>query len=292
MTEIFRAESVPGFPVHEIRHIRSRARVAHRGAQLLEWTPTGFDPVLYCSRRSVPVEDTAVRGGIPICWPWFADHPDCSSLPLHGFAQLMVWTHGYMETNDDEVRMGFWLEDDADTRDLWPHRFRLDLEICMGARLAMRLRMKNTGDSAFSAGGAFHPYFVVGGLEGLVVSGVTDAGYFDKTSGRFKAGDAGRLRIEGEVDRIYQTTGPVTLCDQTLGRRITVEGAGHRGTVVWNPGPEEAAKARDIAPGDYDHFVAVEPVLPQEVQVFLSPGEEHLMSLEVTIESTALSRAG
>ena len=142
---IVRTEIIPGYPVFEIQHPAATARVALHGAQIMEWTPAGRDPVLYLSPHAVYREGKAIRGGVPVCWPWFGPHPSDAALPAHGFARNRFWE--LSEKSEVRRESGWYspLTDSEATQRLWPHAFRLTMEMHIGAELRLALRMENTG---------------------------------------------------------------------------------------------------------------------------------------------------
>ena len=283
MTSVTKLEIAPGYEVYEVEHPLCRGRVSRHGAQVMEWAPAGTGSVLYCSPRTLIQEGKAIRGGIPICWPWFANHPHDAALPAHGFVRSRFWEYGGSETDEQGVRLRFHLEDDPSSIALWPHRFRLETEISLGARLGVRLTAINTGETSFPMGGALHSYFTIGSLAETRISGLETSGYFDKTGGGEHAAANAPLVISGEVDRIYRNVGPVEVRDGGLGRTLNIESRGHGSTVVWNPGARKAAGMADLPPEDYDHFAAVEAALPPGQEVVLAPGERHVMETWVGV---------
>ncbi|WP_367871758.1 D-hexose-6-phosphate mutarotase [Luteolibacter sp. Populi] len=283
MIRVTTSEPAPGYEVYEVEHPLCRGRVARHGAQVMEWAPTGSGPVLYCSPRTLLQEGKAIRGGIPICWPWFANHPHDAAMPAHGFARSRFWEYDGSASDEEGVRLRFHLEDDPSTMALWPHRFRLETEISLGERLGVRLTAINTGESPFPMGGALHSYFTIGSLAGTRISGLETAAYFDKTGGGEQAAANAPLVLSGEVDRIYRNVGPVQVCDSGLGRTLMIGSRGHGSTVVWNPGVKKAAGMADLPAGDYEHFAAVEAALPPGQEVVLAPGERHVMETWVGV---------
>lgn len=278
-------EAAPGYEVYEIEHPRCRATVARHGAQVLEWTPAGATAVLYRSPRAVMQEGKALRAGIPLCWPWFGNHPTDATMPAHGLVRTRFWKLEGIDSSDEEVTLRFSIEADAATLKLWPHRFRLEAEISLGARLRVRLASINRGDAPFLMGGALHSYFAIGALEQTRILGLEESPYFDKTGGGEKAAEGKALVVQGETDSIYRDTFPVRIIDGLSQRTIAIDSRGHAGTVVWNPGAAKAATMADLPPDAYRHFVAVEAALPPGKEILLAPGGRHVLETGVSVTS-------
>lgn len=166
---IRRTEVVAGYPVFEVAHPAAIARVALHGAQIMEWTPAGQGPVLYLSPQALYRDGKAVRGGVPICWPWFGPHETDAALPAHGFARNRFWHLSDACENEAGVQLCFTLDDDDASRRLWPHAFRLEMTMNVGAELNLALRMINTGAERFTITGALHTYLAVGDVRRIAV---------------------------------------------------------------------------------------------------------------------------
>jgi glucose-6-phosphate 1-epimerase len=248
----------------------------------MEWIPTGCQPALFCSSRTKLGEGHCIRGGVPICWPWFADHRGRAHLPLHGLVHSRYWSHDLTTTDQEGVTLRFWLEDDESTRELWPHRFRLEAEILLGQRLRICMRARNRDTVPFFMGGALHPYFAVSSLAAVDITGLEGTRFFDKTDQVEKKGGITQGAIVGEVDRIYRSSGAVQIQDRGWNRSLVIEARGHCDTVVWNPGAVKTLEVDDLMPHDYDRFVAIEPALPTP-DLLLQPGDEHVLELRVAM---------
>jgi glucose-6-phosphate 1-epimerase len=280
---IQRTELSPGYPVLEIEHPAATARVALHGAHLMEWQPAGQAPMLYLSPQSVYQEGKAIRGGVPVCWPWFGAHESDRTLPSHGFARTRFWTLAEEEENESGVRLLFTLTDDANTRGLWPHPFRLELEMLIGRELHLALRMQNTGTEPFTITGALHTYLAVGDIREVRIEGLDGAEYLDTTGTPQARRQEGDVVFAGEVDRNYSSSATVKVRDAAQDRILTVRGAGSECTVVWNPWIAKARALTDLPDDDYLHFVCVETANAWRNTVVIPPGESH--TLETTVSA-------
>jgi glucose-6-phosphate 1-epimerase len=244
----------------------SRAEIYLHGAHVARWTDAGEGDVLYLSPRSRFESGEAIRGGVPVIFPQFADQ---GPLPKHGFARTSVWT--LAEATAD--RAVLVLTDTPETRAVWDHAFRAELRVELGAELSMTFAVENTGDAAFDFTCALHSYFRVSDVGKVTVDGLEGIRYHDKVAGGEHVQDAAELRFAGEVDRVYVDAPDVLqILDGGSWERVVVRKFGFRDAVVWNPGAEKARGIGDLGEDAYPHFVCVEAACAAE-PVRLEPGE-------------------
>jgi glucose-6-phosphate 1-epimerase len=270
-------EPVPGYPVYVIEHARAKARVALHGAQVLEWTPTGESPVIYLSPDAVFKEGKAIRGGVPICWPWFNAHPSDASKPSHGFARTRFWNLMEIVSNADGVMMKMETWSDEASRALWPFEFRLQLTVTMGKTLKLVLETLNLGEVPFVVGEALHAYLKVGDVSKVSVEGLEDADYLDTVGERVMRSQKGAVEFDREVDRQYVSSDRITLVDESLGRKMEISKRGSGTTTVWNPWVDRARELGDLPDEDYKEFVCVEPANAGPTVVTVPPGGRHVI---------------
>jgi glucose-6-phosphate 1-epimerase len=279
-----------GFPFLVVDTERCRARLTPHGAQLCEWTPAGQStPALFLSPRAVFAPGKAIRGGVPVCFPWFAAHPTDPTKPAHGFARTRTWEVGDV-TRDDagDARVVLRLAADADTRALWNADFVATLTLSIGTSLAMTFDVENTGAGELAYEIALHTYLRVGDVEKIRIHGLERTRLIDKVDGmRQKVADDEPLTIAGEVDRVFLDTGAAcTVEDPILQRRIHVEKSGSTTTVVWNPGPEKGPAVPDLGGDVWRTFVCVETANCRPHAVRLAPRARHAMTARITIDSS------
>ncbi len=283
---IVHSESIPQYPILEITHSTGSGRVALNGAHLMEWTPTGQHPLIYLSPQAIYRSGKAIRGGVPVCWPWFGPHPTDASLPAHGFARTRQWTLDSSTESPAGVTLVLSLTDDAETRQWWPQAFRLEMTLGLGATVQLSLRMINQDPQQMTITAALHTYFVIGDIRKLSVSGLNGAPYLDTVGTPEQRTQVGDIHFSGEVDRIYASgNNPVEIHDPVLARRITVQGAGNQSCVVWNPWIEKAKSLADLPDEDYLCFVCVETTNAGEDCITLAPGAEHTLAVTLSITS-------
>jgi glucose-6-phosphate 1-epimerase len=278
-------EIAPGLPVIDIQTPLATARVALQGAQVLAWRPDGMPPVLWLSGAAVFEPGKAVRGGIPVCWPWFGDR---EGRPAHGFVRTRLWE--LRETGLDaqgQVHVRLGLQDNADTRAVWDHAFDLELQITVGTKLHLTLTTRNTGPQPVTLTEALHAYFSVGDIRHTTVQGLDGTHYLDKVQGYAPAQQSGPVCFTSETDRVYlNTTADCVIDDADQSRSITVAKTGSQSTVVWNPWIEREKAMGDMAAGGYQRMVCVETANAGAQVVTVAPGESHALNMRVSVAGT------
>lgn len=249
----------------------ARATVLLHGGHLVSWLPAGGQEQLYLSPQTKHGDGAAVRGGVPVCFPQFSDRGD---LPKHGFARTRAWTLEEAQVRGEHAYAVLRLTDDDATRALWPHAFAAELTVSVGGpRVDIELAVTNTGDSDLHFTAALHTYLRSVGVTKAQVEGLMGARYYDhvkREDGKQQWIDV--LTVVQELDRIYwQAPRSVTL--REMGRRITVEMDTFEDLVVWNPGPQQAAKLADLPDEGWQDFICIEAAQIGS-PVRLTPGEE------------------
>ncbi len=274
-----------GFPVVAVRNAHAGATIALQGANVVAFQPRGQEPVLWVSQHAVYAEGKAIRGGIPLCWPWFGPHPTDPTKPDHGFVRARPWDLiGTAAADDGATNIRLGLADSAETRALWPHPFALELVVTVGATLRVALAARDTGSAPFVCGGALHSYFDVGDVTTVAIHGLEGCAYVDKVGGGVKT-QQGPVTIAGETDRVYQqTTATCTIDDPALGRRISVAKEGSRSTVVWNPWRDKARRLADFGDDEYPRMLCVEVANAPGDTVTVPPGGAHRLETTIGVE--------
>lgn len=280
---IRRTEIAPGFTVLDIRHPACTARVALHGAHLMEWTPEGQAPALYLSPQTLLRAGKPIRGGVPICWPWFGPNEADASLPAHGFVRNRFLELTDSSENAAGVTLEFALQDEAGTRRIWPHAFRLELEMVLGAEVHLSLCMTNRGEAPFTITGALHTYLGVGDIRRVTVRGLDGAEYLDTVGTHQARKQTGDVVFDREVDRLYQASGEIRVKDESLNRILIVQGSGSHTAVVWNPWIDKARSLADLPDEDYQRFVCVETAHAWKDSVTLEPGAQHALATTVRV---------
>jgi glucose-6-phosphate 1-epimerase len=260
--------------------------VAIQGAQILTWAPAGQAPVVWLSPAATFKPGKSLRGGAPVCWPWFGPHPDDTSKPAHGFARNLDWeVMEAAEVPEGNRLVLRFIPGEAEAV-LWPHRAELTLAVTLGERLRADLTTLNTGDSPIVLTQAVHTYFNVGDIGSVRVDGLAGCEYIDKVGPEARRRQEGPIHIDREVNRIYLgCPEDVVIRDESLGRRIRVSKTGSTSYVVWNPWAETGAAFGDMGDDGYRHMLCVETTNAASDAVTVAPGESFTLSTEYAVEA-------
>lgn len=248
----------------------ARAVVSLFGGQVLSWKPAGGEERLYLSEKAVLDGTTAIRGGVPVCFPQFAG---LGPLPKHGFARNRDWTVAEHRSGDDFALAILRLADDEATRALWPHRFSAELAVLIeDSRLELEFEVANTGDAPFDFTAALHTYLRVREVEESRLEGLYGLEYRDSADGdRIKRDSGEAVLIEAETDRVYHDVqGPLLL--REYDRSLGINAEGFPDVVVWNPWEERCAALPDMPARGFRHMLCVEAAVARQA-VTLAAGE-------------------
>ena len=273
-----------------IANVHAEAELYLHGAHLTHWRPAGHEPALWMSSRSAFTDGKPIRGGVPICFPWFGPHPDAKPgdalLPPHGFARLREWTLDAVEQlPDGRTRLALALASDAATEAAWPHAFRIVSTVTVGAELEMELAVTNRSPAEFTFAEALHTYLAVADVRACRIAGLKGATYIDKTKALARVvEDSDALALVGETDRVYLTE--AALCETTdpgNRRRIAVSKSGSKATVVWNPWTERAKAFTDFTADLWPSMLCIETVNAADAVARVASGATHRMSARIAV---------
>jgi len=236
------------------------------------------------SPQAVLQHGRPIRGGIPVCWPWFGPHED-GEKPMHGFARLMMWQFERASETSLGVDLVLKLEDSVETQALWPFRFALRLHIHMGLELEVVLEVTNNDSKSWTMTGALHTYLAVGDARQIVLNGLHGTRYVEDRLSPGKRPQQGPVVIDQEVDRMYASDASVIVDDPVMHRELRIEKAGSLSTVVWNPWIEKSTRLADLPDEAYPDFVCVETTNAGDDAVTLEPGETHLLFTRLCVRS-------
>ncbi len=282
-------EDASGLIVAEINNALGSASLCLQGAHLMTWQPKSQAvPVVWLSRDAKLVAGKSIRGGAPVCWPWFGAHASEASLSGHGFARTVPWCviESGAESNG-ATRLTLRLVNSHNTRRQWPYDCNLDLTVIVGETLRMEMTTENTGDTDFVIGEALHTYFQIGDIGAAHVTGLAGCEYWDKVGGSNLRKSDGVINFHGETDRVYiNTSAECVIEDDKLKRRIYVAKSGSLSTVVWTPWEEKANKMGDMGqPDGWREMVCVESANAIDDVVKVAAGKRHTMIVEYRAES-------
>jgi glucose-6-phosphate 1-epimerase len=286
-------ETGPGsLPRLAVKSRLGEAQVYFQGAHVTAWQPVSASaPVLWMSRESYFEPGKPLRGGVPICFPWFGPNASDPKAPGHGFARLREWTLiEATEVADGTVTLALELASDPALEPalspLWPHAFRAIHRITIGSTLTMALEVTNTGTDPLTFEEALHTYFAVRDVREVTVTGLEQTDYLDKVTG-FDRKNQGRdpIRFIGETDRVYlKTTADCVIHDPGTGRRITIRKTGSDASVVWNPWIDKARAMPDFGDDEWPEMVCVETCNVNVHARTLKPGDSHTMTAIIDVQ--------
>jgi len=267
--------------VAEINSNSSTAQVSLYGAQVLSFIPSGNEDTLFMSSKSLFVEGKAIRGGIPICWPWFGAHPVDGSLPSHGFARIMTWEVIGTKEEGNEVVLTLGISSNAETLSLWPYQFEAQLEVRVGQTLSVALKTINTDNKAFEISAALHSYFKVSDINNIALSGLANTTFLDDVKEKEGLQREDQLLISERIDRRYrQSTSECYIKDGYTNTKIAKEGS--QITVVWNPGAELSRQMADLGDADYLNMICVEAANSLEDTITVQAGKQHVLKTTIS----------
>jgi len=274
-----------GLPVAVVENTLARATIALQGAHLLDYQRHGEEPLIWVSDDATFATGRAIRGGIPVCWPWFGAHPDNPDLPNHGPVRTMPW-HPVATTTHKDGSSAITLSlRDSVVEQACRHPLSVQLQIRVGSTLSLTLETSNRGNRPFLLGNALHSYFRVGDVRQLHIDGLQGCDYLDKVDGFARKRQSGTLTIASETDRIYlQTQSPCTIVDPVMRRSIIIHSRGSTSTVVWNPWQQQAEKMGDLGLEGYLHMLCVETANAANDMITLPPGGSHRLMASYTTE--------
>ena len=281
------AEGEGNMPVVEVSNRHCTAKISLQGAQLTSWLPSGEEEVIWLSPDASFKQGKSIRGGIPVCWPWFGGHVSEVDFPAHGYARTVFWDVLETQAMDDgATRIQFKIIENDLSRRLWPYASELILTMNLGATLEIELLTRNIDSKPFKITQALHTYFNISDARNITVTGLEGCEYLDKLDQFAKKRQAGPVQLTAEVDRIYlQTDGDYAIVDPGLNRTINISKSGSNSTVVWNPWQASAEKMGDLGKDGYVIMVCVETANAADDVVLLEPGLCHSLFVNYRLKA-------
>lgn len=274
------------YPFIEVDHPKAKARIALHGAHLVDFIPSGEKPVLFTSSQAAFKEGKAIRGGVPLCWPWFGAHPehsDSSSHPAHGLVRQRFWKLHAVNSSVDAVKLDFHCVFSAEEESIIGGQVCLMVSITIADSLSIALTTTNIGKNKLTIGGALHSYFSISDINQLKIKGLEQTKQLDSLTSE-QSINPEIIQIQQEYDRIFQpTTETVELLDSVEKRRICITKTGSKGTVVWNPWIEKSATMSDLGNQEYHKFICIEAINRGDDLRILEPEESHTLSQTISV---------
>jgi len=265
--------------VVRILHEKAEAAISLHGGHVLSFTPKGQDDLIWMSKDAIFNPDKAIRGGVPVCWPWFGRIAN----PAHGFARNSTWTLVEHRENENGVMVVLGLETSEETKAIWPCEFEARLTVEIGDQLTITLNAKNTDNKAWNCSGALHTYLNVADINTTTITGMGSSYIDGLLEGKVCSG-GDTLSIDAAVDRVYtQPQETITVSDTQ--RSLSVTNAGHNAAVIWNPWIEGAESMDDMNNDGYQTMVCVESTYHAtslDVAKVIQPNESFTLSTTIT----------
>jgi glucose-6-phosphate 1-epimerase len=279
-----------GLKYLEIDNPLATGKIALQGAHVMQWQPKFLpDPVLWLSSNARFVKGRSIRGGTPICWPWFGAHPTDSTLCPHGFARVIPWRVMDIDaTPTGATRIILEMQQTPEAQRQLSYPYELTLTITIGRRLRIDMATTNLAEHPFVIGEAFHTYFNVSDISNISITGMQDCVYLDKLLKYERNVEHNALVFDGsEYDRVYvHHSADCAIHDSGYNRIIHIAKSGSDATVVWNPGAEKAGSMGDMGVGDeWRKTICVETTNALDNMVVINPGRKHTLSAEYSIET-------
>lgn len=266
------ADGVPGL---RFTHELFSATLSLQGGQLLDFTPVGGKPLLYLSPAANLVPGKAIRGGVPLCWPWFGKHPTDASRPQHGVARTAMWSVSAIARHEFGITVKL----------AGPHDGTLEstLTLEFGRSLAITLSTHNAGKEPQRISQALHSYLAVSSLPDTQLHGLGGLPYQDKLDGGDKIWPAGDWQASGPCDTVVSGAPALNLQDPGWQRRIEIGSEGSASTVVWTPWQAGAAALADLPDDGWQHFLCVETANAGADSREIAPGASHHLLQRLTV---------
>lgn len=256
------------------------------GAHITSFKPHNTMEILWMSPMSNFQEGLPIRGGIPVCFPWFGLHKTDPEKPQHGFGRLMYWN--VVETAslpNGETTIRLQLTSSEETKKMWPYDFCAEMTVSVGRKLTTTLKMTNTSSELFEYSCALHSYFTLSSIENIVIEGLQNTKYQNQLQPGDFIQESNELSIaQAETRHYYDTESPVVIADPVFRRRIRIDKSGSKVTTVWNPWKETCAAIPDLPDEAYQAFVCVETVNAFSDTITLVPGEVHETSAIIGLD--------
>lgn len=258
-----------------------------QGAHVTHWAPGGHKPVLFVSPKSLFTPGKAIRGGVPIIFPWFGPRSDGKPGPAHGFARTTEWAvEGAKLSDHGNVEITLTLASNETSRHLGYDAFHLRFHVTIGSSLEMELEVRNEASEPLIYEEALHSYFAVADIRQVSVTGLEGTTIIDKVDG-FKRKQLGDdpVRFTKETDQVHLSTkATCVIHDPVWQRRIIVGKTGSDSTVVWNPWIDKTKGMSDMEPDDWQKMVCIESANAADNAVHLPPGASHKLTASIRVE--------
>ena len=264
-----------GFSYIEVKNSSAEAKIALQGAHIFHYKRADAEPLLWLSEASDFEHSKAIRGGVPVCWPWFGFNEN-KNLPQHGFARVSMWEFvSGNEPDEKSSSLTFRLTHNDQTLKMWRYRFELELHITISHELSMELKTTNLDCESFVLTQALHTYFSVSNISHVSIKGLDKKPYLDALTWKEEIQEGG-ISFSQEVDRVYQKVDDEIVLEDG-DREIHIKNEGSSSVVVWNPWIEKTKRMSAMREDAYEHFVCIESANAFGDRRVLKSGESHTL---------------
>ncbi|MBE9533096.1 MAG: D-hexose-6-phosphate mutarotase [Proteobacteria bacterium] len=273
-----------GFIMLEVKNAHATALISTYSGHVLAYQPINEpEPLLFLSEQANYEQGKAIRGGVPVCWPWFSD----DGVPAHGFMRNQQWhVAATQQQRDGSTKVILNIGHNQHSQEHWAYKFNLQLEIIIGETLSMVLTSSNLDDTDFTISQALHTYLSVGDVNKIEIIGLDGTHYLDKTTGFGKGEQEGNIKIDGEFDRIYGSLQQnILLRDPVFHRQIRISSPKSTTAVIWNPGAENSTAMADLADDAYKQFICIEAANTACDKVVVKAGHSHTLTVNYAVEA-------
>lgn len=280
-------EGQGNFPLIKINNEHAEATISVYAGQVLSFKPVGqVEDLMFLSSQAYYQTGKAIKGGTPICWPWFGPDPEGKGRASHGFVRDRLWqVRDVVITQDGATQVTMGLVDTSETRAIWNYSFDFSVMITVGKVLKITLVTRNTGSESFAITQALHTYFKIGDINQVTVLGLENKAYIDKVDRGQQKNQSGAITFSGECDRIYlDVPAQLAINDRALNRQITVTATNSKTAIVWNPGADISAKMADLGDRDYENFVCVETANAADEVITVLAGAQYQIAAQYAVE--------
>ncbi|HEA16290.1 MAG: D-hexose-6-phosphate mutarotase [Pseudoalteromonas prydzensis] len=254
-----------------------RAKIFLQGAQLTEFTPAGKKPLIWVSSEEDYQEGKSVRGGMPICWPWFGvnSNPDW---PIHGVARTSLWRADEVTEQDEQIKVSLTLPMAQVDESYWPHKSKLKVEFVLTTKLEVRLTTTNLSNQTITFTQALHTYFPTPAIAETQVDGLQGSKYIEFGEGPFDQNEL--VGFARETDMVY-TQAADTQRIITPDGIIEVGRENSSSCVLWNPWIDKSKRLSNFADDEYHTMLCLEAANVMDDSAVVAPGESHTLATTI-----------
>ncbi|MCR4507978.1 D-hexose-6-phosphate mutarotase [Pseudomonas sp. GLN_6] len=279
-----------------VRHGANELLISQQGAQILSYQQDDQPPLIWLSEQAAYKRGQGVRGGVPVCWPWFGNlqrnpqavqamHRQPDAAPAHGLVRSLDWQLQGIDQHDDGVQLEFSYNSTTHPLNDWPHAAELRLSIRLDERLHIQLSSRNLGDTPLAISQALHSYFAVSDIRHVAVEGLHGCRYIETLEDWQQRQQDGLLTFSGETDRIYlDTPAQLSILDHAWQRRIQLHSGGSNSAVLWNPWIDKAQRLSQFASDAWQGMLCIEHANVMDDIRVLNAGQQHQLNLSLWAE--------